>query len=154
MWQSIIIPIVRGLIFDVSNPYRYSEARLEELILVSSILVFQDVDFQTSYTVNLSCNTITPDPSDDHDFVAIVALRTACMISQGEHRNAARQALSVKDGPSAIDTRDSATHYGGLAKNACDAYEKSKLSYQIGDGSVGRAIVSPYSTGQYETARR
>jgi len=150
-----MIPIVRGMIFDMTAPYTYADARLEELLAVSAVLVIQEVDFSMSYTVDLSAVTISPDPSNDDDFVALVCLKTACMISHGEHRDAAKQAISVKDGPAFVDTKDRAKHLGDLAEDACQAYARAKLNYQIGDGSVGRAIVGPYAAGNSpDTGRR
>jgi len=144
-----MIKIVRGLINDMVSPYTYNDWRLQELIVVGAVLTVQEVDFAASYTINLCTNTITPDPSvaSDYDFMALVSLKTACMISSGEHRDAAKTAVSVKDGPSFVDTKDRAKHLGGLADNVCDAYEKAKLNYQVGDGSLGRAIVGPYGIG-------
>jgi len=148
-WTTDMIKIVRGLVNDMTAPYTYDDWRLQELIVVGAVLTIQEVDFSTSYTVNLCTNTITPDPSDagDYDFMSLVSLKTACMISSGEHREAAKTALSVKDGPSFVDTKDKAKHLGGLAENVCEAYEKAKQNYQMGDGSLGRAIVGPYGMG-------
>lgn len=154
-WQTTIIPIVRGLIFDLSPPYTYCDARLEELIVTSAVLTAQEVSFDMAYTMNLLAVTISPDPSGDDDFVALVSLRTACLISQGERRDAAKSAISVKDGPAYIDTKDRAKHLGDLAADACSTYIKAKVSYQIGDGSVGKSIIGPYNTGQTaDTGRR
>jgi len=152
-----MVKIVRGLINDLVTPYTYSDARLQELICVGAVLCMQEVDFGTAYTVDLSADTISPDPSvaGDDDFEALVSLKTACMISQGEHRDAAKKALSVKDGPAFVDTKDRAKHLGDLAEDACDAYSKAKTNYKIGDGSLGRAIVGPFTTGHSaETGRR
>jgi hypothetical protein len=153
-WQTTIIPIVRGLVFDLTPPYTYCDTRLEELIVVSAVLVAQEVAFGTSYTMDLNAVTISPDPSDDEDFVALVSLRTACLIAQGEHRDAAKAAVSVKDGPSFVDTKDRAKHLGDLAEDACEMYTKAKVNYQIGDGSLGRAIVGPYNAGNTAEAGR
>jgi hypothetical protein len=156
-WQSDMTPIVRGLIFDVSVPYTYSCTRIEELIAVSAVLVTQEVAFGTAYTIDLNAVSITPDPAvaGDEDFVALVSIRTACLIAQGEHRDAAKQAISVKDGPAFVDTKDRAKHLGDLAKNACLQYAQAKTNYQIGDGTLGRAIVGPYAAGNSpDTGRR
>lgn len=148
-WAPDMIKIVRGLISDMTSPYTYDDWRMQELIVVGAVMTVQEVDFATAYTINLCTNSITPDPSvaSDYDFMALVSLKTACMISSGEHRDAAKTAISVKDGPSFVDTKDKAKYLGGLAENVCDAYEKAKLNYQVGDGSLGRAIVGPYGIG-------
>ena len=146
-WKDTMVPIVRGLIFDLTPPYTYCDTRLEELIAISAVMAIQEVDFGTSYTVDISAITIVPDPASDDDFVALVCLKTACLISHGEHRSAAKTAISVKDGPAYVDTKDRAKHLGDLAEDACTAYSRAKINYQIGDGSLGRAIVGPYAAG-------
>ncbi len=147
-WSTTMIPIVRGMIFDLTPPYIYSCTKLEEFIVISATLVTQELTFSTSYTINLEAVTITPDPVDvgDEDFIALVALRTVCLISQGERRDAAKKAISVKDGPAFVDTKDRAKHLGSLAEDACASYSQAKTAYKIGDGSVGRSIIGPYST--------
>jgi len=153
-WQDTIVPIVRGLVFDLTSPYVYSCTRLEELVVVSAVLVIQELTFPISYTINLEAITITPDPTDE-DFIALVALRTACLISHGEHRDAAKKAISFKDGPAFVDTKERAKYLGDLAEGACTAYARAKVNYQMGDGTLGRAIVGPYAAGQSsETGRR
>lgn len=156
-WTVDMVLIVRGLINDLVVPYAYTDERLEELICIGAVLTMQEVDFAYSYTVDLAATTITPDPSaqGDADFEALVSLRTACMISQGEHRDAAKKAISVKDGPAFVDTKDRAKHLGDLAEDACVAYTRAVASYRMGDGSVGRAIVGPYAAGNSpDTGRR
>ncbi len=153
-WHDTLTQMVRGLVFDMTPPFRYSDTRLEDLILISGVLVIQEIDFSLSYSINLDSKCILPDPSSDKDFIALVALKTACLVSRGEHRDVAKNAISVKDGPTTIDGRDTATHYGGLANSACEAYAKAKMSYQMGDGSVGRAIVGPYGRGHGAYERR
>lgn len=146
-WQTTIIPIVRGLIFDLTIPYTYCDTRLEELICVSAVLVMQEVD-GFAYAVDLSAITISPDPSADDNFVALVALKTACLIAQGEHKEAAKTAVLVKDGPATIDTKDRAAQLGNVASDACTDYSNAKYNYRFGDGTLGRTIVGPYGFGQ------
>lgn len=152
-WQTTMTQIVRGLIFDLTSPYTYTDERIQDIIAIAGTLVISDVDFSYTYTIDVSTPSISPDPatSSDDDFVALVCLKTACIISQGEHRTASRQAFNVKDGPASIDTRSKAEYLGGLANNVCEAYEKAKRSFQIGDGSVGKAIVGPYNA--YNSAK-
>lgn len=144
-YMSDLIRITRGLISDLVEPYTYSDERLEEIICISATLIMEEVQLKQIYTVDLSSGTITPAPSND--FAALICLKTACVISNGEHRTAANGAVIIKDGPSTVDTEERAKHLGDLATTACSAYERAKLAYQVGDGSVGNAIVSPYGTG-------
>jgi len=158
VWETNMVLIVRGLINDLVSPYTYSDDRLKELICLSGVLTQQEVTFDVVYTISLSLLTITPDPSAeatyDADFEALVSLKTACIILSSEYTGAARAAMNIKDGPSTIDTRDRAKHLGENATDACDNYNKALTNYRLGDGSVGKAIVSPYATGRYSNEVR
>jgi hypothetical protein len=153
-WTTDIVMVVRGLINDMDSPYDYSDTRLKQLICIAGVLLIQEASFTTSYTIDLSEFTITPDPSSDADFVALVSLKTACMILNGEHKNAANSSLSVKDGPAFIDSTSKAKQLGELAKSICEAYNKAKFSYLAGDGSVGRIIIGPYNAGNSSDSGR
>ena len=147
-WTRDMVKIVRGLINDLTVPYSYMDVRLQELICVGAVLTMQEVDFAHAYVVDLSANTITPDPTNvnDADFQALVSLRTACLISQCEYRDSAKKAIAVKDGPAHVDTKDRAKHLGDLSEGACTAYQQAKGNFNTGDGSLGRAIVGPFTS--------
>jgi hypothetical protein len=149
-WYVEMVRIVRGLINDFGSPPAYSDERIQELLCVSAVLVLNEIEFPVSYTVNLFTFTITPSPGID--FQALVSLKTACSLSRGEYLTVARQAISIKDGPSTIDNKDVAKHLAGVADTACAAYEKARINYMFGDGSLGRAIVGPYGIGMGNSA--
>ena len=63
-WQNEMTIIVRHLINDLdSSSYTFTDSRIEESILVSSQLVLHEVDFESSYTVDVDSLTLTPDPT-------------------------------------------------------------------------------------------
>lgn len=153
-WQDKMVMVLRGLIFDMTPPYTYTDTRLEEIIVISAALVIADVRFTNTYTIDTEAISITPDPSSNDDFVALVCLKAACLIAQGEYRESARNAISVKDGPSTIDNTGVAKHREGVARDACDRYSKAKKTYRIGDGTLGRTIVGPYNALIYNRDNR
>jgi hypothetical protein len=138
--------MVRGLINDLVEPYNYSDERITELISIGASLVIREVA-SSQYVVNQETNTITPSPSES--MLSLIALKTACLITQGEYKEASKRAVSIKDGPSSIDPKEIAKQLGKLSKAMCDSYDKAKIRYQVGDGSVGKAITGPFSNGQY-----
>lgn len=145
---SALIQITRGLINDLTaSSYVYTDTRLEELISISAYLVVNEVDFSTSYTINVDLQQITPSPSLDMNFMALVGLRTACMVLQGDYITDSTKAISVKDGPSTIDMRARIDHKKIIAETACKKYENAKIRYVAGDRSVGVGIVGPYNSG-------
>jgi hypothetical protein len=149
-WKSEMTQILRNLIMD-NNPENetYADDRLYQAILTAAQLVQTEVSFPNDYTINVSCVSLTPDPTSgtrDDGFINLVSLKAACIIATGEYKVSARMALSVKDGPSVADGRDVAKAKQELSKNYCEAYQNAKLEYQAGYRSAGEAIVGPHRT--------
>lgn len=147
-WKTEIVQIVRNLIGDIglTDPI-YSQERLMEVVLTSAQLLQSDLDFIYDYTIDLDECILLPDPTTsspkDNDFINLVALRAACIISNSEFRTAANNAYNFVDGPAKIDGRDVAESLYKNAQNICDNFEKAKKNYKMG-GNVGTIIVSPY----------
>ena len=157
-WQGEITTIVRELINDVDpTNYSYSDMRLETSILVAAQLVQTEVDFENTYTIDVEQCYLRPDPTDpttglttadkDDGFINLVALKTACNIMGSEMKTQALNAVRVSDGPSSIDYTAVAAHIKFLYEYACKKYEEYKFNYAAGNNAVGKAILSPYSTG-------
>lgn len=148
-WKVITTKIIRNLINDTGVTPTYTTEDIESMAVVSAALVITEVDFITNYVVDVDVETITPDPASDIDFLALVALKAACMISNGAYRTAANSAMAVRDGPSSIDGRGKADSWKAIAAAACENYDKAKFDYVFGDGTLGKAIVGPYNSEDY-----
>lgn len=151
-WQGQMSTIVRHLIDDLdATKYKYSQNRVETAILVSAQLTTMNVDFNNSYTINVESCNLSPDPTDtdtkDNPFINLVSLRTACIILGGEIRSESGNAISIKDGPSAIDLRGVSQVLATLYKDLCDKYDHTLLEYRAGNSIAGHAIIGPYSPG-------
>jgi hypothetical protein len=158
-WQGQMSTIVRHLINDLDpSNYKYSTKRIETSILVAGYLVLKDATFANPYDINVELCELIPDPTEqqykDSDFVILTCLRTACIIIGSEVRVEASNAISIKDGPSAIDLRGVAGTLSMLYKDLCEKYEKSLYDYkEDGVVSAGQAILGPYSPGSDLVAR-
>lgn len=144
--------IVRHLVNDLdSSKYSYTPHRVETAILVAAQLTTMNVDFDNTYTINVEKCTLTPDPTDtgtkDDAFIALICLRTACIILGSEIRSESGNAISIKDGPSAIDLRGVTQVLAILYKDLCEKYEHLLLEYRAGNSTAGQAILGPYSAG-------
>src|SRR5688500_1020862 len=108
MLTEIVIGI-RHLIDDYTEPYTYSDARLEELIILTALQIKTEVTFQQDYTVDLDAMTLSPNPTAsatrDENFIVLVALKAACILARSEAKKAAGQAISWKQKDSAVDRR-------------------------------------------------
>ena len=151
-WQGQMGLIVRHLIDDVDpDNYKFSDHRIETSILVAAQLCQMNIDFSNSYTINVESCTLSPDPtstaSQDDAFITLICLRTACIIIGSEIRSESGNAISIKDGPSAIDLRGVTQTLAVLYKDLCDKYEHLSLEYRAGNSVAGQSILGPYSPG-------
>lgn len=144
--------VVRHLINDVDpTNYTFTTNRIETTILVAAQLIIMNVDFNNEYEINVEASTLSPDPSDsetkDNPFIALTCLRAACIIVGSEIRKESGNAISIKDGPSAIDLRGVTSTLTVLYQDLCKKYEDALLDYRAGNSVVGQSILGPYSPG-------
>lgn len=157
-WQGQMSTVVRHLINDVdASSYTFTPQRIETTLLVAAQLMTMNVDFANSYEINVEASTLSPDPTDtgtkDNPFIALTCLRAACIIIGSEIRKESGNAISIKDGPSAIDLRGVTQTLTVLYKDLCEKYDNSLLEYRAGNGVVGQSILGPYSPGSEGIAR-
>jgi hypothetical protein len=151
-WQGQMGTIVRYLIDDVDpDNYTYSDHRIETSILVAGQLAQMQVDFPNDYTINVENCTLSPDPTatetEDKAFITLICLRCACIIIGSAIRGESGNAISIKDGPSAIDLRGVTATLSILYKDICAQYEQAQLDYRAGNSIGGQVILGPYSPG-------
>ena len=150
--------IVRHLVDDLdSTKYKYSPNRIETALLVAAQLTTMNVDFNNTYTINVEGCTLSPDPTDaitkDDPFIALICMRTACIIIGSEIRSESGNAISIKDGPSAIDLRGVTQTLAILYKDLCEKYEHLLLEYRAENSVAGQAILGPYAPGSDKISR-
>lgn len=151
-WQGTMSTVVRHLINDVDpTAFTFSPSRIETAILVAAQLSIMNIDFNNVYSINVESGDLSPDPSDeetkDDPFIALTCLRAACIILGAEIRKESGNAISIKDGPSAIDLRGVTSTLSMLYKDLCDKYESALLDYRAGNSVSGQSILGPYSPG-------
>lgn len=149
-WQTEMTTLLRYTINDSESPQEYTDARLQTLIVVAAQLMLAEVDFSQGYIVSIGATGIAPDPTQvspkDNAFINLTVLKARCILAQAEARKAGQKALSIKDGPSAIDGGGVSNAAKAWMTTACLEYEQAEFSYRAGDLSAGRAIVGPHMT--------
>jgi len=135
-----IITMVRSVIYDITEPYTYSDTNLQTLVITTARLLIFELDFDTDYTIDISGQTISPDPSEDYDFISLLVLKMSCLIAGAESKVYGLGAISVKDGPSSIDTSGSVKTAHDRMVFLCNKYEQTKMQYMSGKGA-GKAII-------------
>lgn len=151
-WQGQISTMVRYLVDDIDpTNYKYANKRVETTILVAAQFVTLQTDFNNTYTINVEQCTLSPDPTDtdtkDNAFINLTALKAACIMLGSEVRSESGNAISIKDGPSAIDLRGVASTLVTLYQDLCKKYDQMLLDYRAGSSVAGQAILGPYSPG-------
>lgn len=154
-WKNDVTKIVRALINDLDE-VTYSDSRIEEVAIVSAYQVYTSISFDTTYTISLSTETISPDPTagSDYDFIALVALKAACNILRWEAKTQAASAISMTDGPSSISLKGVYDALKAEADHLCEKYEEAKTQFTMSGSVGGLAILGPYSPGSGNVSGR
>ena len=150
-WSTDLVLMTRVLISDINIPQTYTDEYIKRVLITAGMIVDSEVPFEYTYVYDISLLTIVPDPivSLDSFFTALVPLKAACIITQGEFKQALGQGIKVRDGDSMIDTSVSFRGYRDILEfGPCAAYEKLKWSLLAsGSGSgagVGKAVLGPH----------
>lgn len=148
-WQTDIVNLIRPLVGDLDGA-TYSDLRLLQVAIMAAYNVNSRMKFNNEYVVNLSINTVTPNPFElnDSDFNILTAYKAACIIISSEIKSQAGNSISIKDGPSAIDLTGIGRDLKVAADSICSQYEKLEFEYMVnGSAGNGQAVLSPYSPG-------
>lgn len=148
-WAPTTTAIVRGLINDLSATPVYSDARIQQAVIIGGLISSQEFPFVVDYTFDVEGSGISPDPvaTQDDAAVALFTLKAACILDTNKYQTAVGDGIRVKDGDSEVDTTAAFKGYTDLLKlGPCAGYQfllkKSSLLLSMGGG---RAIVSPLS---------
>lgn len=158
MWNTELVRVLRYMIDDLSSSPSYTDARLEETILVAAQLANNDVDFDRTYSIDVDQVTLSPDPTDtpkDDSFIALVCLRATLLIFSGLFKTKAAMAgFSITSGRESISTNGLLEGYRRLWEKAAKDYEEATFQHMAGNRVYGRAILGPFSgevwTGGYD----
>ena len=157
MWQTEMVLLLRHMIDDVEETYRYSDSRLQELILAAAQLTIGEISFAQEYSVDIDAHTLTPDPTDsaagtrENWFIDLVSMKAACVLDRGRVRKAVNSSFIAKEGNSMVDVRDAGKNAIEAMKHGwCKAYTDSKFEYEVDRTSdVGAVILTPFKTDTY-----
>ena len=147
-WQEDSVLIVRSLINDVDyDNYTYSDERIEEAFITCAYQIVREISFNTVYVVTLNPRSVSPDPVLDYDFMNLTCLKTACLFIFSEYKTAAASSLRVTDGPSTVDYTNVSKELKNMYDSYKDQYDRAKFHFNVGEGSSGKVILTPYSPG-------
>jgi len=147
-WKIDLVLMLRSIIGDLDKA-KFTDERIKQILVVGAYNVLNDADFSETYTVNVAAVSISPDPitEKDTDFSTLTVYKSACILLGSEVKTEAANAISIKDGPSAIDLRGVTANLTNLYNDLCAKYDALLKTYQYNNTLVGQAILGPYSPG-------
>lgn len=147
-WDTTMPLLLRDVIGDTGVTPRYDDASLKRTLLSAAQLIQIRVKFSQSYTIDTSGLVLTPDPTDagtrDDAFINLVTLKAACMLLYAEVRRYGQQAISIRDGTSAIDLKRNLKDLQNLAGRYCAELERSLNDFYYNGSKPGMAIIAPF----------
>lgn len=155
-WQSEITTIVRILINDYVAPYTYTDARLQQTILVAAQFVQFDVNLDNQYNINITGGTLSPDPTTlsekDSIFINLTSLKAACIVDQSTYRTkAALEGLRAALGPASLNVTGAATAWKTMLQmGPCATYDELTSHWDVANANAVRAIFSPFVGNNFD----
>ena len=150
-WDTTLVTMVRHLVNDLGGNNEFDDDRLKNSIVVSGLLVSQEFKFSQSYTFDLDTPDISPDPTKtntyDGEAIALLTLRSACMLDVGRYQNAVANGVRIRDGDSEVETTGAFRGYNDiLNKGPCASYQNMVKRIQHDNSmKVGKAVMTPFT---------
>ena len=157
-WQNTSLIMLRTMLNDAGcdGTNTYSTQRLEDLLITSAYFLPIGINFISSYVIDVSGYTITPNPdtqTDGVDFISFMVLKAACLADEGAFRNAALlQGVTARLGPASIQTGGYGVQLSVLLNEGpCKSFEELKKVYNFSyEGKkIIRAVMSPFVSNDY-----
>jgi hypothetical protein len=134
MWETEAVPLLQLLINDMDDTVRrYTDERLETVLLRTALMVKNDSKFAADYIIDL----------DAGSFVNLMVLKAACFILRNEATQAAGQGIDIQDGSSRISLRGMVEGKMKVADDACGNYDIGLRDLARG-AVAGAIILGPY----------
>lgn len=147
-WASESVGLLRLVIADFDQPYKYTDDRLIKLLLASGQLMQSELSFSQPYSIDISTSLLTPDPvlpaTRDDGFINLMVLKAACLLAGSGIIRGSEQAIDITDNKSRINLTKKLDGVIATIKNFCDAYNSAKAQYQYKSGIAGQAVIGPY----------
>ena len=156
-WQNTSLLMLRTMLNDAGcGESRYSNNRLEDLLITAAYFLPIDINFNSTYVVDVEAYTITPDPigqTDGPEFINFMVLKAACIADEGNFRNSALlQGVQARCGPAILNTSSYGQYLNELLTNGpCKVYQdvSSDYNFSYEGRKIIRAIMSPFVSNDF-----
>lgn len=153
-WQDEMIITTRVLINDLNTPYEFSDARMEQVIVVAGKYVQFDVNLDHLYNIDVVSPNIDPDPTIDNDsiFISLTCLKAACIFDQGTFRTkAALEGIRTALGPANLSFGGSLTGWQAIIDHgACALYDELTSHWDVKNATAWSAVLSPFVNNRFD----
>jgi len=157
-WQNTSLMILRTMLDDSGcDSTTYTNKRLSELLITAAYFLPIDINFKTSYVVDVEAESITPTPigqDDEGEFINFMVLKAACMVDESNFRNRALlQGVKARCGPAVLETNAYGQYLLELLEaGPCKTYQTLKDEYNFGyeGGTIIKAIMSPFVSNDFD----
>jgi len=147
-WDTMMPLLLRNVVGDTGTTPKYTDDALNALILTAAQFLTFRLDLSQSYTIDIENTALRPDPTAtatrDDAFINLITLKAACMLLTAEVRKAGQQAISIRDGTSAIDLRKNLKDLQSLAQTYCKELESAIYEYSSSKVIPGQAVLNPF----------
>ena len=157
-WQNTSLIMLRTMLNDAGcDSVRYTPQRLSDLLITSAYFLPLEINFKTTYVVNVEARTISPDPIDQTDgdeFIHFMVLKSACLADEGNFRTAAlAQGVTARIGGASLQTISYGQYLGTLLNEGpCKSYTKLVEIYNMSyeGAKLLSAVLSPFVANDYD----
>ncbi len=159
-WQNTSLIMLRTMLNDAGcSTVKYTPQRLDDLLITSAYFLPIEINFNSSFVVNVETRTVTPDPgltttSDGDEFISFMVLKAACIADEGNFRTAAlSQGVMARCGPAVLQTSSYGQYLGTLLNEGpCKSYEelKKRYNFSYNGGKILRAVMSPFAANSFD----
>tara|TARA_R110002020_G_scaffold222997_3_gene431980 strand:- start:1678 stop:2235 length:558 start_codon:yes stop_codon:yes gene_type:complete len=159
-WQNTGLIMLRTMLNDAGcSTVKYTPQRLDDLLITAAYFLPVEINFKSTFTINVETRAITPDPgstavSDGDEFIRFMVLKAACIADEGNFRTAAlSQGVTARCGPAVLQTSSYGQYLGTLLNEGpCKAYEeiKKKYNFSYTGGQILRAVMSPFAANSFD----
>lgn len=148
-WQSTSLQLLRVFINDLSDDPTYEDDILEMTLRTAATFVNHELGF--SYTVNLTCGDITPDPSTDDAFINFIVLKAACLVNNWRFQDKSLvEGIRARCGPAELQvTAGRSVLLAFLTQGPCKFYEDLVQEYKFGNINCIKGILTPFVSNNY-----
>lgn len=145
-WDTEWAPALKRYLDD-SNSTDYTTERLNKFLAMAMFEISPQISLTSTYTIDITTPSISPDPAENASLGALVILKAASIVMRAEMKKLAITAgYAIKDDKTSIDGKAALQAYKDTLADYEKNYERALQSYRLGNGNIGRAIISPYTS--------